>query len=163
MNSTVRFTVTALALFFLILALGGVPWAALCLLGSVVQAFVNQRVIVTLASFTPAFVWLSFFSLTDNRQLFFPYAMFFTSYVGLLFANRHLLLGVLGGLLPMSIFVAVRILQQATPDVLGVEIAVALGVVTLAFAAHHGSPRTPPVCVLISLLASVVAYAGLGV
>ena len=54
-------------------------------------------------------------------------------------------------------------MQSAAKDILGVELVVACAIMTLALAAYNASPRNAVARLIISILASLLAYAGLSI
>ena len=114
--------------------LGGPPWTALGAVAIVVQAVVRPRV-SRLLLLVPAVVWLALFHVTGNRELFFPYAMALTAFIILPIAARTAWQGWLAGGLMVGAFLAIRLAQQASGQVLAVELAVAAVVLGMVLAA----------------------------
>ena len=140
--------------------LGGPPWTALGAVAIVVQAVVRPRV-SRLLLLVPAVVWLALFHVTGNRELFFPYAIALTAFIILPIATRTAWQGWLAGGLMVGAFLAIRLAQQASGQVLAVELAVAAVVLGMVLAAvSHVEGRLPREIALVAA-ASLAACAGL--
>lgn len=140
--------------------LGGPPWTALAAVAVVVQAVVRPHA-SRLLLLMPAIIWLGLFRLTGDRQLFFPYAMALTAFVCLPLAARAVLPGWLAGGLMIGSFLFIRFLQQASVQVLAVELAVAVAILLLVLAATSRVRGRWPMEAAVVAVASLVAYVGL--
>ena len=163
MNSAIPYLIATSILLAIMLLVGGRPWAAICFVTLVIQVLTEPQATRTIAGITPCILWLVLFRITGNRELFFPFSMYLASYASLLLAGRILLFGVFGGGTVVAAFVSVRVLQSAAKDILGVELVVAFAILTLALAAYNASPRNVAARLIISVLASLLAYAGLAI
>ena len=163
MNSAIQYLITTSALLAITLLLGGRPWAVVCLVALVIQVLTQPQNAKTIVGIAPCILWLFFFRCTGNRELFFPFSMYLASYAGLLMAGRILPLGILTGGIVLAAFASVRVMQLAPKDVLGVELAVACAIMTLVLAAYNTSPRNTAARLVISVLASLLAYAALSI
>lgn len=137
--------------------LGGPPWMALGAVAVVVQAFVRPQA-SRLLLVMPAIVWLGLFHVTDNRELFFPYAMALTAFVSLPLAAHG---GWLGGGLMVGSFLVIRVMQQASGRVLAVEMAVAAVILVLTLAAAPRIQGRWPTEAALVAAASLAAFVGL--
>lgn len=139
---------------------GGPPWTLVGVIAFVLLAFARPGMEV-LALIAPSLIWLAFARATDNRELFFPYAMHLAAVVTCRLANRTVAWGLLGGGAVVAAFLAIRAAQQATPRVLAVECAVAAAILAAATFAWARIPRRAGTDVVIIAAASLLAYAGL--
>lgn len=157
---TVCFIVVEAAFLALAHLLGGPPWTVV---GGVAILTLMLGGIRTgsLALMVPGLVWLVLSHVTGNRELFFPYSMYLASCVMVSVAERASLLGPIAGGLVVAVFMAIRILQQATIRVLAVELAVAAAILTLAIAARSWSRRHDGWDLAIVAASSLLAYASL--
>ena len=140
--------------------LGGPPWVVLGAATVVFQSVMKPHTRGLLYQI-PAAIWLICFYLVHNRELFFPYSIALAACVTRLFEGRSRWPGFLAGACIVTLFMLVRILQQATPRVLAVELAVAV-IILIALQAFHGRRwRNQLMSLLIVGLASILAYIGL--
>jgi len=144
---------------------GGPPWAVVGMIAFIAHilpqmtgGFRGKALILVV----PSLFWLAFFYATGNRELFFPYSMYLASGVALRGAERSPWLGVLGGGAVVTVFMMIRILQNATSRVLLVEFVIAAGILALALAARSWI-RTHSIArdALITVMSSLLAYASL--
>lgn len=163
MKSSIRLLITAGILLVLALCIGDRYWATICLVALVFQVLIEPQATTTIAGIAPCFLWLVVFRVNGNRELFFPFSAYLAAYTSLLLANRILLLGVFGGGTVLGAFAGIRAMQSATKDILGVELTVAGAIMTLVLAAYSSSPRNSAARIVISILASLLAYAALAI
>jgi hypothetical protein len=176
---TTVFIAAELALLAAAHLLGGPPWVAigvLAVVGQVMADFDPRR----LMGFVPALGWLAAFRITDNRELFFPFAMALAVHIAGEFflarprAGRRAHRGdeaarspagpwpaVAAGSLIVAAFLGIRLLQSATVRVLAVEAAVAAAILAAAVALLPWAARRPAAVWAITAAASLAAYAGL--
>jgi hypothetical protein len=141
---------------------GGTPWTVIVALALVVESIggLTPRGLWRIAA---ALVWVVAFHATGDRELFFPYSMQLAAHVGLRLAERDLRVGIAGGVMMATVFLASRIVQRATPRVLAVEgavvVAILVGLVTIRQFLPARGRGWPDVA--LALGASLAAYAGL--
>lgn len=152
----------AVELAFLALAhlLGGPPWVALGVLAFAGQVAADFR-LRPIAGLVPAGGWMVAHHLTGNRELFFPYAMALAAHLAGQFIGRGRVAGAVAGGIVVAAFLAIRILQAATAKVLAVELAVAAAILVAVVAVLPAVVKRPWGAVVVTILASLVASAGL--
>ena len=160
-STTVHHLVANLLLLAVVFFFGDRYWMLICLVSSVFQFLTEPKSAKVVARLTPCLAWLVLYRITGNRSIFFPFCMYLASYATLLLASRFLLLGLLSGSVVAGAFAGVRIMQSAAKNVLGVELCVAGAILVLALAAYNTSPRNAASRIVISLLASLLAFASL--
>ncbi len=141
-------------------AVGGPPWTLVGVITFVLVAFTRPG-LPLLALAAPSLVWLVLARVTENRELFFPYAMHLAAVVACRLANRTAVWGFLGGAAVVAAFLGIRVAQEATLRVLAVECAVAVAILGGVTIARHRSSRQPAVDAAIIIAAAISAYAGL--
>ena len=140
--------------------LGGPPWVALGVLALIGQVAADFR-LGPLVGLLPAAGWMAAHHLSGNRELFFPYAMALAVHLaGQVVCRGRGATATAGGLV-MAAFLAIRLLQDATGRVLAVEAAVATVILGLAVAVLPLAARRPWGTAAVTILASLLAYAGL--
>ncbi len=114
----------------------------------------------------PGLLWLALFLWTGDRRLYFCYTMLYA--VQLARLRRMQFRQVRGwgraagaGFAVIAAFLGIRIWQDATAAVLIVELLVAAGVLELGIVWRGGQPETPAQRAMVSLAASLAAFAGL--
>lgn len=140
--------------------LGGPPWTVVGMLAFVAPMITGFRH-ASLWTLLPSVVWLVLFRATGDRELFFPFAMSVAAALAVTLAERDVRLGAAGGGFVVAVFLAIRILQQATFRVLVVEMIVAAVILAAVVAARATRQRRPVTDVAIVAAASLLAYAGL--
>ena len=156
----VGFIAIELAFLAAVHFLGGPPWVALAVLTFFGQVIADFR-LAPLFGLTPAILWAAAHFLTDNRELFFPYAMTLAVHLAGQFATRgRPAVAVAGGLVAAA-FLAIRVMQAATLRVLGVEAAVTMVILVAAVAALPRVADRPWAKAAVTALASLAAFAGL--
>lgn len=113
--------------------LAGPPATMLGMLAVWAQLLVDGRV-GSLGLLLPSLGWLAVSAATGNRELFFPYAMHLAGFVAVRLMARAAWQAWLGGVAVVAAFLAIRVLQRATPQVLLVE-SVAAAVILAAVVA----------------------------
>jgi hypothetical protein len=109
----------------------------------------------------PAAIWLGLCTLTGNRELFFPYAMYVMAFMVSRLWERGRGTAIMGGIFCGGLFLFIRWLQNATMSVLLVEGVVAAGII-FALGAFCWQGLNRGWMRMIGLLgASLLAYAGL--
>ncbi len=158
----VRFIFVAWCLLLTTLILGGQPWSVFCLIPLIAHALTDLRA-KSLVILVPSLGWLVLYRVTGNRELFFPYSMYLSTYVALLLCNRTFWLGSLGGSLAVSTFLTLRYLQEAPLRVLAVECGVAVMILAFTLIVYALSPRTISSRAVIAAGASLLAYGCLAI
>ncbi|MEO8371582.1 MAG: hypothetical protein ABI806_20510 [Candidatus Solibacter sp.] len=131
---------------------GGWEWALPC----VALAAALRRIPgpAAAAAVLPGLFWLAAFAVTGDRRLFFCYFMQYAVHLACL----H---GACAGVTGVAVFLAIRVGQGASVDVLAVEAMVALAVVLAAVKVQDPGPRSARRRMAIASVASLVAFAGL--
>ncbi|MFM8415610.1 MAG: GNAT family N-acetyltransferase [Planctomycetota bacterium] len=152
----------ALELSFLAAAhfLGGPPWVALGVLAVIGQVAADFR-LGPLVGLLPAAGWMAAHHLSGNRELFFPYAMAIAVHLAGQVVGRGRGAATAAGALVVAAFLVIRVMQDATARVLAVETAVAAAILALAVAALPAAARRPWGLAAVTVVASLLAYAGL--
>lgn len=140
--------------------LGGPPWVALGVVACIAQVMADFR-LRPLLGIVPALGWLVASHATGNRELFFPYAMYLAAHVASQFAGRGWKPVAAAGGTVGAAFLATRVLQDATPRVLAIELAVAAAILVAVVVALMAKGRRPWAHMAVAILASFAAYAGL--
>jgi hypothetical protein len=109
----------------------------------------------------PAVAWVAASYVTGNRELFFPYAMYLAAHAAGQFAGRGWKMTAAAGGTLVGAFLVIRTLQAATARVLAVETAVAAAILAGVLMANASTGKRPWVRLVVAVLASVAAYAGL--
>jgi hypothetical protein len=139
---------------------GGPAWVVVILPAIFVEIYSGSQ-LHSLGMLMPAAIWLGLCTLTGNRELFFPYAMYVMAFMVSRLWERCRGAAIIGGLFCGGLFLFIRWLQNATMSVLLVEGVVAAGIIFVLGAfcwqgLNRGWMR------MIGLLgASLLAYAGL--
>jgi hypothetical protein len=139
---------------------GGPPWVALGVVACIAQVMVDFR-LRPLLNIVPALGWLAASRATGNRELFFPYAMYLAAHVASQFAGRGWKPVAAAGGTVVAAFLAIRVLQDATLQVLAVELVVAVAILAAVTALLAATGKRPWDEVVLATLASFAAYAGL--
>ena len=121
--------------------IGGKPWFLLCLMTVIALHICGNQHFSTLASISPSFLWLGLHLVTNNRELFFPYTMYLSSFTALVYFERGFWHGIIGGIFVVSGFLIIRIRQSAADSVLLLEFGVALAILAVAVLAVSASPK----------------------
>jgi hypothetical protein len=140
--------------------LGGPPWVALGVLAFAGQVVADFR-LGPLVGLVPAAGWMAAHQLTGNRELFFPYAMALAAHLACQFGGRGRAAAALTGGLIAAAFLATRVMQAATAKVLAVELAVAAVILAATVAVPPAVAEQPRGAVVVTTLASLLAFAGL--
>lgn len=154
------FIAVELAVLAALQACGGPTWVALGVLACVAQVMIDFRV-QPLLGLVPAVAWAAWHLVSGNRELFFPFSMYLAAHTaGQAAARGRLTAGAFGGLV-VVVFLGVRILERATPRVLGVEAAVAAVILAAVVSLAPRTIGRPLAAALLPAIASVAAYVGL--
>lgn len=140
--------------------LGGPAWVALGVVAVVGQVAADFR-LGPLVGLVPAAAWMLAHQLTDDRELFFPFAMALAAHLAGQFVGRGRVAATAAGGLVVAAFLAIRLLQAAPGRVLAVECAVAAVILAAAVAALPLALRRPWGAAAVTAGASLLAYAGL--
>ena len=161
-NTAVGFIAVQVAFLVAAHTLGGPPWVALGVLVLLGQIMADFR-LAPLVQLVPALGWAVAHAATGNRELFFPYAIYLAAHAVVTLWSRGFAPAAGGGAGLVGAFLLIRLLQQATPRVLAVELAVAAAILlaTLGGVAVSGGRQWSRW--LIPPVASLAAYAGLAV
>jgi hypothetical protein len=141
---------------------GGWEWA---LMGAVVLAIL-WRVDFALGSVVTALAvslaWLAVFHWTGDRRMFFPYSMQFALQMPYVLRGKIARPAIVGGGGLILFFLLIRVVQDATMQVLLVETVVALAILGIVVRLC-GPSQAMPVRLLAGALASALAFAGLAI
>ena len=137
--------------------LGGPPWVALGVLACLGQIAADFR-LASLLRLVPALAWAIAHAMTGNRELFFPFAIYLAAHAVTVWPPGR---GLAGGAAIVGGFLVIRFLQQATPRVLAVELAVAAVIMAATVAGGASARGRPWVTWIIPPAASLAAYVGL--
>jgi predicted GNAT family N-acyltransferase len=140
--------------------LGGPPWVALGVLAFAGQIAAEFR-LRPLVGLAPAGFWMAAHQLTGDRDLFFPYAMALAAHLAGQFFGRGRVAAAAAGGLVVAAFLAIRVGQAATAKVLAVEAAVAAAILAVTVAVLPAAVNRPWGAVIVTAIASLLAYAGL--
>lgn len=153
--------VTLLTLAVIAGLIGGWEWALVAGFALLVTHRITPQTTALLAAAAPGLVWVALFEWTGDRRLFFPYTMQYAVQLACLLKERGLSRGLAAAGSVLTLFFGVRIAQMATRQVLAVEFAVAVGVLSLALAAAGNSHRSIANRMLWGTLSSLLAFLGL--
>jgi hypothetical protein len=137
---------------------GGPPWTVIGTVAFIAQVFIGFRT-APLAMLAPSLFWLAGFHATGNRELFFPFTMYLSSFVAVQLADRSMGLGACGGSMVVCVFMVIRTLQNATPRVLAFELLLASLILAGVLLAHRLAPKRPLWSAVIVVVSSFLAYA----
>ncbi len=144
----------ALVLVIAAMAIGGLPWAGISLVG--LFAFIafgaNWRDVLMLI--IPALFWLAVFHFTGDRRMFFPFSMLFAASLALL-SKWDVTLVIL------VLFLLARTLQYATFKVLAVELIVAVVALCPIYFAQKKLPQLGQWRSAFAVTCSMLAFIGL--
>ena len=144
--------------------LGGTPWTVIGVLGFLAVAFSKTRD-SSLVLLVPGLLWLVLSRLTGNRELYFPYTISLAALAATELSSKREWLGLAGAAGVVAAFMAIRTMQNATARVLLVELAIAVAIMLVVFAAIHLSRRRVgrqfAIDAAIVATASLLGYAGL--
>lgn len=142
---------------------GGPPWTVIGTVAFIAQVFIGQAFIgfrtAPLAMLAPSLLWLAGFQATGNRELFFPFTIYLSSFVAVQLADRSIGLGAGGGSMVVCVFMVIRTLQNATPRVLAFELLLASLILAGVLLAHRLAPKRPLWSAVIVVVSSLLAYA----
>ncbi len=139
---------------------GGPFWISIVVPALLVEVYCGSQ-LHSLGMLIPSSVWLVLASVTGNRELYFPFAMYVMAFVVSRLWQKGRGVAILGGFLCGFFFLTIRWLQHASMSVLLVEGVVAASIlVVLCLYYRQGLDRGWPR--MLSLVgASLLAYAGL--
>ena len=156
----VAFLVTEVGFLSALAVWGGPAWVGVVVPAIFIEIYCGSQ-LRSLGMLIPAGIWLVLCTLTGNRELFFPYAMYVTAFMVLRLWKRGQSTAIMGGLFCGGLFLFIRWLQNATTNVLLVEGVVAVGIV-LALSVFCWLGLNRGWMRMVGLLSgSLLAYAGL--
>ena len=156
----VAFLVTEVGFLSALAIWGGPAWVGVVVPAIFIEIYCGSQ-LRSLGMLIPAGIWLVLCTLTGNRELFFPYAMYVMAFMVIRLWKRGRSTAIMGGLFCGGMFLFIRWLQDVTMDVLLVEGVVAAGIVIALsvfcwLGLNRGWMR------MVGLLSgSLLAYAGL--
>jgi hypothetical protein len=134
---------------------GGWYWALLTAIVLAMQWRVEWSAPAVALTISTSLLWLAMFAWTEDRRMFFPFAMHLAVMMGWLLKGRARRAMVWGPALVVGAFTAIRVAQAATAEVLAVELAVAVAAIAAAvWAGRWGR-------LAAAMVGSLVAFAGL--
>lgn len=157
----VQRSLTAFAVLAASLFLGGWEWCLLSVLMLIVLRFSDAGFSSILAATGAGILLLALFQWTDNRELFFPFAMQYAVHAACLLQGRLQWPDLVGGGGMIAAFLVIRVIQHATFRVLVVELAVAVAVVAVALAVNGRGRKTPGRRAVAGAVGALLAFAGL--
>ncbi len=110
----------------------------------------------------PGLLWLLAFIATGDRRFFFPYTLQYAIVLAALPDMRQLWERYAGCAIVIALFLLFRTLQDASLKVLTVELLVGAVVGAIVVAIHGQQSRSGLVRFALAMLASLLAFAGLG-
>ena len=141
--------------------LPGWEWAAPALITLFVLWRRGAGLLEICWALAPGAFWLALFVVTGDRRLYFCYTMLYAVQLARLFGVRGRGQAIGVGSVVIAAFLAIRIWQDATAAVLLVELLVAAGVLALGVVWRGGQAESPAQRAVLSLAASLAAFAGL--
>jgi len=154
------FLITEVGFLSALAVFGGPAWVGVVVPAIFVEVYCGSQ-LRSLGMLLPACLWLVLCTLTGNRELFFPFAMYVMAFMVSRLWERGPGVAAMGGFFCGILFLFIRWLQSATTSVLLVEGVVAAGIVlTLTVFCWQGLNKGW--MRFIGLVgASLMAYAGL--
>ncbi len=154
------FLVTEVGFLSALAVWGGPAWVGVAVPAIFIEIYCGSQ-LRSLGMLIPAGIWFVLCTLTGNRELFFPYAMYVMAFMVIRLWERGRGAAIMGGLSCGCLFLFIRWLQNATMSVLLVEGVVAAAIV-LALSVFCWLGLNRGWMQLFGLLgASLLAYAGL--
>jgi len=141
---------------------GGPAWTGMTVLALLAEVAAGSQ-LVELAWLVPAFGWLAAARFTENRELFFPYAITLAAFMACRLRGRSPAAATTAAAVGMLAFLGIRLAQQATWQVLATEAVVAAGILLVIAAGCRWLPERPWATGGIMAAAAGLAYAGLAV
>lgn len=141
---------------------GGIAWAQILLTAVILQSrpdVRNER----LAFMACSLIWLAMFRWLDFRQLFFPYTIHLATCAVLFAAEFGFWRAHINGMIIVSVFIAIRFLQDATNRVLSIELIVAATILALAVFFYRLTPQNAVSRAMVVIAASLCAVGGLAI
>ncbi len=154
------FLITEVGFLSALAVLGGPAWVGVVVPAIFVEVYCGSQ-LRSLGMLMPAGIWLMLCTLTGNRELFFPFAMYVMAFMVSRLWERGPGVAAMGGFFCGILFLFIRWLQSATTSVLLVEGVVAAGIV-LTLTVFYWQGLNKGWMRFIGLVgASLMAYAGL--
>jgi len=141
---------------------GGPAWTGMTVLALLAEVAAGSQ-LAGLAWLLPAFGWLAAARLTENRELFFPFAVTLAAFMACRLRTRSPVAAATAAVGGVVAFMGIRLAQQATWRVLATEAVVAAGILLVIAAGCRALPQRPWATAGIMTVASLLAYAGLAV
>ena len=160
-SSSLLFVAVEAGVIALAAFMGGPAWTGMTVLALLAEVAAGSQ-LAGLVWLTVAFAWLAVAQFTQNRELFFPFAIAVTALIACRLRRRSLAVSSLGAIAGVLAFLAIRVAQQATWQVLATEAAVASGILLVIVAGCRWLPERTWVTGLLMAVASMLAYLGLG-
>jgi hypothetical protein len=154
------FLVIEAALIAVAALVGGPAWTGMMVLAVLAEVAAGSQ-LTGLAWLTAASGWLVAAAVSQNRELFFPFALALAAVVACRLRPRSQAAATIAAAMGVFAFLAIRLAQQATWQVLFTEAMVAGGILLVIVAGCRWLPERPWATGLLMATASALAYAGL--
>ncbi len=160
--TSLLFVVAEMGLLAAAAGLGGPAWTGMTVVALLAEVAAGSQ-LVGLAWLLPAFGWLAAARLTENRELFFPFAITLAAFMACRLRPRSVAAAAAAAAAGSVAFLGIRLAQQATWQVLATEAAVTAGILLVITAACRWLPQQSWATGLVMAVAAGLAYAGLAV
>jgi len=154
------FLVIEAALIAVAALVGGPAWTSMMVLAVLAEVAAGSQ-LTGLAWLAAASGWLVAATVSQNRELFFPFAIALAAVMACRVRRRSLAAATIAAAVGVVVFLAIRLAQQATWQVLFTEAVVAGGILLVIVAGCRWLPERPWATGLLMGTASALAYAGL--
>lgn len=158
--SSLLFVVGEASIIALVAFMGGPAWTGMTVLALLAEVAAGSH-LAGLVWLTVAVGWLAVAQVTQNRELFFPFAIAVTALIACRLRRRSLAVSMLGAIAGVFVFLAIRVAQQATWQVLATEAAVASGILLVIVTGCRWLPERSWATGVLMAVASMLAYLGL--
>lgn len=141
---------------------GGPAWTGMTVLALLAEVAAGSQ-LTGIAWLLPAFGWLAAARLTENRELFFPFAITLAAFMACRLRKRSPAAAATAAVTGVVAFLGIRLAQQATWRVLATEAVVAAGILLVIAAGCRWLPQRSWATGLVMVVAAGLACAGLAV
>jgi len=167
MIDTSRFSISNRSVFVLCivataLCFGGTAWAQIFFTAIIFRSrsdIRDERLLLMAFSLT----WLAIGRWMVFRQMFFPYTMHLATCAALFALDFGLWRAYINGLIVVTMFIAIRFMQDATNRVLAIELIVAAIILALAIYVYPMTPRNAVSRTIVVVAASLCAVCSLAI
>ena len=144
------------------LYVGGTAWAQIFLTAIILRSRPDVRE-ERLFLMACSLIWLVICCWMVFRQLFFPYTMHLATCAALFASDFGFWRAYINGIIVVTMFIAIRFLQDATNRVLSIEFIVAAIILALAICFYQLTPRNAVSRAVVVIVGSLCAVAGLAI